>query len=211
MVRKEHELVNPKAGSFFFIGALVLDLELEADEPFAHDRCGSCRRCIDACPTGAIVDDRVLDATKCISYLTIEKRGEIPAEMRPQIGELLYGCDICQDVCPWNVSFAQELKTRDFQPRAVLRREDTRALACELLAMDDVGFREKFRGSPMKRAKRSGLARNAAVVLGNIGNPEDANALAAALDDADPMVRDHAKWALAQLTAGAATANLPLE
>jgi epoxyqueuosine reductase len=199
---KNTNLVNPNIGSFFFIGALVLDLELEPDQPFAHDRCGSCRRCIDACPTGAIVDDRVLDATKCISYLTIEKRGGIPREMRPQIGELVYGCDICQDVCPWNVSFAQELKTPEFGMRATLRAEDTRALARELLAMDDAAFRENFRGSPMKRAKRSGLARNAAVVLGNIGNPEDEPALTNALDDPDPVVADHAEWALGRLRRG---------
>lgn len=197
---KNTNLVNPEIGSFFFIGALVLELGLEADRPFAHDRCGSCRRCIDACPTGAIVDERVLDATKCISYLTIEKRGEIPVGLRPQIGELLYGCDICQDVCPWNVSFAQELKARELEPRAVLQ-QDTRALARELLAMDDAGFREKFRGSPMKRAKRAGLARNAAILLGNICNSDDASALTAALEDSDATVRKHAAWALGRLPA----------
>lgn len=196
---KNSNLVNPKIGSFFFIGSLVMDLELEEDQPFTHDRCGSCRRCVDACPTGAIVDDRVVDATRCVSYLTIEKRGAIPEELRPAIGDLLYGCDICQDVCPWNVSFAQELKTGQFETRAVLRNDDTRALARELLVMDDAGFREQFRGSPMKRAKRAGLSRNAAIVLGNIGNADDAPALRSALDDSDVIVRELAAWALSRI------------
>lgn len=196
---KSTMLVNPQIGSFFFIGSLMIDLELEPDAPFEHDRCGSCRRCIDACPTGAIVDDRLVDATKCVSYLTIELRGAIPVELRPQMGELLYGCDVCQEVCPWNVTFAQGLRTAAFGMRTSLAAEDTRALARELLAMDDAGFRDNFRGSPMKRAKRAGLARNAAVVLGNIGNSEDAPALTAALNGPDPVVREHAEWALAQL------------
>lgn len=177
----------------------MLDLKLEPDEPFAHDRCGSCRRCIDSCPTNAIVDERLLDATRCIAYLTIEKRGDIPEDFRPQIGELLYGCDICQDVCPWTVSFAQELKTRELEPRAVLRQEDTRALARELLAMDDAGFREKFRGSPMKRAKLPGLKRNAAVVLGNVGGVEDVPILEAAIREPNTLVREHAAWALERI------------
>lgn len=166
-VGKSTMLVNPKIGSFFFIGSLVLDLELDADEPFEHDRCGSCTRCIEACPTGAIVDEQLLDATKCISYLTIEQRGEIPAELAPMVGENVYGCDICQDVCPWNVSFAQELKEPAFAPRTAIAGKDARTLANDLLAMDDETFRREFRGSPMKRAKRGGLVRNAAVVLKN--------------------------------------------
>jgi epoxyqueuosine reductase len=164
---KSTMLINPKIGSFFFIGSLVIDLELEADAPFEHDRCGNCTRCIDACPTGAILEERVLDATKCISYLTIEQRGEIPAELAPMVGENVYGCDICQDVCPWNVSFAQELKEPAFAPRAAIAGKDARTLANDLLAMDDETFRREFRGSPMKRAKRAGLMRNAAVVLKN--------------------------------------------
>jgi epoxyqueuosine reductase len=165
---KNTNLVNPKLGSFFFIGSLVLDLELEPDEPFADDRCGTCRRCIDACPTGAIVDDRILDATRCISYLTIEKRGEIPTDLQPQIGEHIYGCDICQDVCPWNVSFARELKETAFTARSAIGGKDARTLALDLLAMSDEEFRSAFRNSPMKRAKLAGLKRNAAIVLENI-------------------------------------------
>jgi epoxyqueuosine reductase len=164
---KNTSLINPGIGSFFFIGSLVLDLELEPDEPFEYDRCGSCRRCIDACPTAAIIDDRILDATKCIAYLTIEKRGEIPEEMHAGIGELLYGCDICQDVCPWNVTFAQELKVPEFAPRPAIAGKDARTLAKELLAMDAAEFSAAFRKSPMKRAKLSGLKRNARIVLAN--------------------------------------------
>jgi epoxyqueuosine reductase len=165
---KNTSLINPGIGSFFFIGSLVLDLDLEPDEPFEYDRCGTCRRCIDACPTAAIIDDRILDATKCIAYLTIEKRGEIPDEMQPLIGELLYGCDICQDVCPWNVSFAQELKVPEFAARAAIAGKDAQTLARELLAMDAAGFGAAFRNSPMKRAKLGGLKRNAEEVLRNL-------------------------------------------
>ena len=166
-IGKNTNLLNPGIGSFFFLGSLVLDLEMESDEPFASDHCGSCRHCIDACPTGAIVEERVLDATKCISYLTIEKRGEIGPELAPLIGEHIYGCDICQDVCPWNVSFAQELKVAEFEPRRAIAGKDARTLARDLLAIDDEKFRREFRGSPMKRAKLSGLKRNAAIVLEN--------------------------------------------
>lgn len=170
---KNTMLINPTRGSFFFLGVLMVDLELEADAPFEGDRCGTCTRCLDACPTGALVEPRVMDATRCISYLTIEHRSEIAPELRPLIGELLYGCDICQDVCPYNVKFAQELKAREFAPRAALASNDARTIAEELLALDNEGFRAAFKGSPMKRAKQRGLARNAAVVLGNINRQVD--------------------------------------
>lgn len=166
---KSTNLVNPRIGSFFFIGSLLLDLELEPDAPFEHDRCGSCTHCIDACPTGAIVDDRVVDATRCISYLTIEKRGEIAEELAPLIGEHVYGCDVCQDVCPWNVSFARELREPAFVARPAVAGKDARTLAGELLMMDEEEFRAAFRRSPMKRAKHAGLVRNAKVVLANLG------------------------------------------
>ena len=166
-IGKSTNLVNPKIGSFFFIGSLVIDLELEPDTPFQHDRCGSCTRCIEACPTGAIVEERVVDATRCISYLTIEKRGEMVAELAALIGEHVYGCDICQDVCPWNVSFAQDLKETAFAAHPFSAGKDARALAADILALDDGTFRETFRSSPMKRAKQAGLKRNAEVVLEN--------------------------------------------
>jgi epoxyqueuosine reductase len=164
---KNTMLINPRAGSFFFLGALLIDLELAIDEPFTADHCGSCRRCIDACPTGAILEPRVLDSTRCISYLTIELKGDIPAEYHSGIGEHLYGCDVCQEVCPWNETFALPLREEAFRPRAVIGGKDARTLAREIDAMADEDFRIAFKGSPMKRAKLRGLRRNAAVVLGN--------------------------------------------
>jgi epoxyqueuosine reductase len=196
---KNTNLLNPTLGSFFFLGALVLDVELVPDAPFEEDRCGTCTRCIDACPTGAIVAPRKLDATRCISYLTIELKGEIPVELREQIGELVYGCDICQDVCPWNVRFARELTVREFAPREALAGKDARTLARELLATTDEEFSAAFKGSPMKRAKLRGLKRNAAVVLGNVGIAEDLPVLEQALGDPEPLVREHAAWALSRL------------
>jgi len=167
---KNTMLINPRLGSFFFLGALFIDLELSADSPFATDHCGSCTRCLDACPTGALVEPHVLDATKCISYLTIELKGDIPEPLRPAVGGLVYGCDICQDVCPWNVKFAHELREPAFAAREAIDGKLSHELARELIAMDDESFRIAFKGSPMKRAKLRGLKRNAAVVLGNIGS-----------------------------------------
>jgi epoxyqueuosine reductase len=198
---KNTNLVNPRIGSFFFIGALFVDLDLTPDTPFEADRCGTCTRCLDACPTGAFVEPRLLDATRCISYLTIELKGAIPEVLRGQMGTHIYGCDICQDVCPYNVKFAQELREPAFAPRATIRDRDARSLARELLSMDDESFRSAFKSSPMKRAKRRGLARNAAVVLGNIGDERDAAALARASGDHEPLVREHASWALEQIDA----------
>jgi epoxyqueuosine reductase len=164
---KNTNLVNPRLGSFFFIGSLLLDLDLAPDAPFEADRCGSCTRCLDACPTDAFVEPRVLDATRCISYLTIESKGDIPDVFHEAIGSNVYGCDICQDVCPYNVKFARELREPAFSARDAIRDKDPKTLARELLDMDDEEFRSAFARSPMKRAKRRGLARNAAVVLGN--------------------------------------------
>jgi epoxyqueuosine reductase len=166
---KNTMLINPRAGSYFFLGALLVDLELEVDEPFESDHCGTCRRCIDACPTGAFVEPRVMDATRCIAYLTIELKGEIPIEMQPLIGEHLYGCDVCQEVCPWNEKFALPLREDAFRPRPAIAGMDAQTLAHELLVMSDEDFRHAFAGSPMKRAKLRGLKRNAAVVLRNDG------------------------------------------
>jgi epoxyqueuosine reductase len=162
-IGKNTMLVNPRRGSFFFLGALLLDLELSPDAPFKADRCGSCTRCLDACPTDAFVAPRVMDARRCISYLTIEHRSDIAPELRPLIGDLLYGCDICQDVCPWNVRFATELG----DPALVARPENVAPKAEDLVELSEDEFRVRFRGSPMKRAKRQGLSRNAGIVLAN--------------------------------------------
>ena len=199
---KNTNLLNPEIGSFFFLGALLVDLQLQPDQPFEVDRCGTCTRCLDACPTNALVAPRVLDATRCISYLTIELKGEIPEGLREPMGSLLYGCDICQDVCPWNVSFARDLPDDSpFTSREALAGKEPRQLAAEILSMDDEAFRIAFKGSPIKRAKRRGLARNAAIVLGNIGTAEDVPALAAALADPEPLVQRHAEWAISRIGA----------
>jgi epoxyqueuosine reductase len=196
---KNTTLINPRAGSFFFLGALLVDLELNADAPFETDHCGTCRRCLDACPTGALVEPYVLDSTTCISYLTIELKGPIPEPLRAQVGDLLYGCDICQEVCPWNEKFAQPLREEAFGPRPVLASKDARTLARELLDMSDDEFRVAFKGSPMKRAKQRGLKRNAVVVLGNVGTRQDVDAVMRALEEDEPLVRAHAGWALERL------------
>jgi epoxyqueuosine reductase len=179
---KNTTLIHPRAGSFFFLGSLLLDLELEPDEPFTTDHCGSCRRCLDACPTNALAAAHVLDSNRCISYLTIELKGDIPEPMRPLIGELLYGCDICQEVCPWNEKFSLPLREGAFRPRPVITGKDARTLARDILAMSDEDFRMAFKGSPMKRAKLRGLKRNAAVVLENGADSEGADALTGVSD-----------------------------
>lgn len=197
---KNTMLINPRMGSFFFLGSLLVDLELEADAAFATDHCGTCRRCLDACPTGALVEPRVLDSTRCISYLTIELKGAIPVELRPQVGELIYGCDICQSVCPYNLKFSPEFAgDSPYAARETLAGKDARTLARELLGLSQEEFRRAFGGSPMKRAKLRGLKRNAVVVLGNLGTHEDVDVLTRALDDEEPLVREHATWALARL------------
>jgi epoxyqueuosine reductase len=190
---KNTMLINPKRGSFLFLGALFVDLELEPDAPFADEHCGTCRRCIDACPTEAIEDGGVLDATRCISYLTIEKRGAIPVELRPKIGTLVYGCDVCQDVCPWNVRFASDARDPDLTSGSLEASPDP----VLLLQMDADGFQRRFGGTAVTRAGRQGLSRNAAVALGNRGAPGDREALLEALErEEDPVVREHVEWAV---------------
>lgn len=170
---KNSMLIHPEKGSFFFLGALFLDFELAPDAPFTEEHCGTCTRCLDACPTSAIVAPGTVDARRCISYLTIEHRGEISAELEPLLGEHLYGCDICQDVCPWNVKFASEVRVPAFaalEPVATgVSLRDPPTLAREILAMDTDTYRAAFRHSAMKRAKLDGLKRNARIVLKNFG------------------------------------------
>jgi epoxyqueuosine reductase len=204
---KNTMLINPRAGSFLFLASLFVDFPLDADASFEADRCGTCTRCIDACPTDALVAPRVLDANLCISYLTIELRDAIPVELREKIGALIYGCDICQDVCPWNVSFSQALTETAFEPREILRGKNARELSLELLAMSQSEFSTAFRNSPMKRAKRRGVARNATLVLGNIANADDVPVLQKALQHDEELVREHAAWALGRIgSSRAATA-----
>ena len=198
-------LINPKAGSFVFLASLFVDYPLTPDAPFEADRCGSCTRCLDACPTHALTAPRVLDANLCISYLTIELRGAIPEILREPIGELVYGCDICQEVCPWNVSFATTLRESALRARDMFADGDARSLARELLMMEPADYAATFRGSAIKRAKLWMLKRNACVVLGNVGTTEDLPALEARLSDDNVFVREHAVWALARLQARAPT------
>jgi len=160
-IGKNTMLIRPDLGSWTFIGAVLTDLELSPDAPFDADRCGSCTRCLDACPTAAFPEPRVLDARRCISYLTIEAPGEPPEELRPLMGDRLFGCDVCQEVCPWNVRFAR----KTIQPR-FLSSESWPALA-EILEMDDGTFTARFGRTALERARRAGLQRNARVVLEN--------------------------------------------
>jgi epoxyqueuosine reductase len=191
-------IINQKLGSWIFLGVVLTSLDLLPDLP-ASDRCGTCTRCIDACPTQAILAPGKMDARRCIAYLTIEKRGEMPLEFRPAVGHHVFGCDICQDVCPWNTKpgNAPPTSTADFHPREELVHPDLKWLA----AMSEEGFHQAFRRSPVKRAKLSGLRRNLAVAMGNSGNQAFIPHLERMACDADLLVAEHARWALKQLGA----------
>jgi epoxyqueuosine reductase len=186
-------ILNQQMGSWLFLGVIVTSLELTPDFP-APDRCGTCTRCIDACPTDALIAPYQLDSNRCISYLTIEKRGEIPEEIREGMGRHVFGCDICQDVCPWNRK-APATDAEEFQPRAGLVNPALEWLA-EMTAEE---FRDTFRGSPIRRTKRAGLRRNAIVAMGNSGNRRFVPTLEKLAADEDPVVADHAKWAARKL------------
>ena len=186
-------IINQKLGSWLFLGVILTSLELAADVP-AADRCGSCTRCIDACPTGAIVAPGKLDARRCIAYLTIEKRGTIAEEFRSGIGNNIFGCDICQDVCPWNRK-APRTSAPEFQPQEALYHPDLKSLA----GMDEEAYRHTFRRSPVKRTKYSGIRRNIAIAMGNSGNQEFVSELERMSRDDDPVVAEHARWALKRL------------
>jgi epoxyqueuosine reductase len=192
-------ILNQKVGSWLFLGVILTSLELEPDLP-APDRCGTCTRCIDACPTDALIAPYQLDSNKCISYLTIEKRGAIPEEMREGMGRHVFGCDICQDVCPWNRK-APTTSAAEFPPREGLVNPALEWLA-EMTAEE---FREKFRGSPIRRTKRTGLRRNAAIAMGNSRDHRFLPVLEELAADDDPVVAESARWAVAQLSAPART------
>jgi epoxyqueuosine reductase len=187
--------LNQKLGSWLFLGVILTSLELTPDFP-APDRCGTCTRCIEACPTDALIAPYQLDSNLCISYLTIEKRGEIPETMRAGLGRHVFGCDICQDVCPWNRK-APATTVPEFQPREGLVNPALAWLA-EMSAED---FRETFRGSPIRRAKRNGLRRNAILAMGNSGNRAFVPSLTTLTADEDPVIAASARWALAALEA----------
>jgi epoxyqueuosine reductase len=197
-------LIHPRQGSWFFLGEILVDVELAYDEPLMAGGCGSCVRCQVACPTAAFVGPYVLDARRCISYLTIELKGPIPRDLRPLMGNHIYGCDVCQEVCPWNLKFGRFASSDALAPRP----DRVAPALLELLALDDEQFRLRFRGSPIKRTKRRGLLRNVAVALGNWGDPAAIPALARALHDHEPLIRGHAAWALGRIGGAAAQVAL---
>ena len=189
---KSTMLVDPKLGTWFFLGQILTTLPLAPDPP-QTDRCGSCERCMTACPTGAITPHR-LDARRCISYLTIELKGDIPLELRPLIGDRIYGCDDCLDACPWN-RFAAESRESAFAARRATVGMPLR----EYLQLNDEDFRSLFRNSPIKRIKRRGFLRNVCVALGNVGDGSDLPALEEAARDPEPLIAEHARWAIRRI------------
>jgi epoxyqueuosine reductase len=201
-IGKNTQLISPKRGSWFFLGELFTSLPLAYDQPI-RDRCGQCDLCLKACPTGAFIGPYLLDARRCISYLTIELKGSIPRHLRPLIGNHIFGCDICQEVCPYNVK-ASPTDEPSYLPRQGLHAPDLIAL----LAIDQKEFSRRFRSSPIVRAKRRGFLRNVAVALGNNAGPEAVPALTSALNDEEPLVRGHVAWALGRIATSEALAAL---
>jgi epoxyqueuosine reductase len=184
-------LINPKRGSYFLLSEILLDLALEPDPPFVTDHCGTCRRCIEACPTDCILPNRTIDATRCISYLTIELKDDIPAELREKVGNWVFGCDVCQMVCPWNRFAAEgDPSFGDTTPLDSLTNE---------LTVSKQEFNQRFKQSPIKRSKRRGYLRNVAVALGNTGDRLALPVLQNVLNDEEPMIREHAQWAIERI------------
>ena len=192
-VGKNTCLINPRAGSWVFLGEVITDIELEIDQPQAKVGCGSCTRCLVACPTQAFPTPYVLDARRCISYLTIELRGSIPVELRPLMGNRIFGCDICQDVCPWPTRFAQPTLERSFYPVDIDRAAPK---LVDLAQLAETDFQQRFAGTSILRSKRRGLLRNVAVALGNWGSDEARVALKELAADPDPIIAEHAQWGL---------------
>jgi len=190
---KSTMLIDERLGTWFFLAEVLTTLELPPDEP-VPDRCGTCERCIKACPTGAITAPHRLDARRCISYLTIELKGSIPLDLRPLIADRIFGCDDCLDACPWN-RFA-----RVSREAAFFARPSTVGIPLrDYLGLSDEDFRSLFRNSPIKRIKRRGFLRNVCVALGNVGDPSDLAALGRAAADPEPLIAEHAKWAIHQI------------
>jgi len=192
-VGKHTNLISRRLGNWIFLAEIITTLELAPDEP-EKNRCGSCARCLAACPTAAITAPFQLDARRCISYLTIELKGSIPVELRPAIGNRIYGCDDCLAVCPWN-RFAHEGGLMKEHARSELATPDL----LELLALDEAGFKCRFAGTPMLRTKRRGLLRNVCVALGNIGDVSALPALERAAQDPEPLIAEHARWAMDEI------------
>jgi epoxyqueuosine reductase len=190
-IGKNSMLINPKIGSAFFLAEILLGIDLEPDDAPITDHCGTCTRCINACPTQAILPSRTLDARRCISYLTIENKDEIPEELRARMGNWIFGCDICQMVCPWN-RFSAPADSA-LEPTTPLR------ISAPDLTLSSVEFNQRFKRSPLKRAKRRGILRNLAVAIGNSGNKTDIPILEQAAQDDEPLVREHAKWAMEEI------------
>jgi epoxyqueuosine reductase len=192
-IGKNTLLLNRTAGSWFFLAALLTDVELVYDNAHETDHCGTCRACLDACPTDAFPQPYVLDASRCISYLTIELRDAMPMELRAGVGEWVFGCDVCQEVCPWNNHAPQSRETA-FEPQA----ENNALDLIRLFDLDDAAFRTRFRHTPLWRPRRRGLLRNAAIALGNRPTPAALPALEKGLRDEEPLVRGACAWALGQ-------------
>ncbi len=191
---KNTMLLNKRLGSYFFIGALLTNLEMVCDPPHTAAHCGTCTACLDACPTQAFAAPGLLDARRCISYLTIEHRGDVPEDLRSGLGDWLFGCDVCQEVCPWN-----RKSPPGTEPALQTRPELENVDLIELLGLSEEAFRRRFRGTALMRTKRRGLLRNTALVLGNTGDVNALPALRRALDDAEPLVREAARWAIEQI------------
>jgi epoxyqueuosine reductase len=202
-IAKNTCLINERLGSWLFLGEILTNLDLEPGLP-PPDRCGSCTRCLEACPTGAIPEPYVLDATRCISYFTIEVKGDIPEPARSQLGHHAFGCDICQDVCPWNRE-APLTPVLEFQPRRLAGQElDTGETTFHpqllpLAELDEEAFHQQFRGSPLRRPKYRGFLRNVVLAMGNSGDPRFRPVLERLAQHSDPLIAEHAAWALQQL------------
>jgi len=192
-VGKHTNVISRQLGNWILLGEILTTLELEPDAS-EKNRCGTCTRCIAACPTKAITAPFKLDARLCISYLTIELKGSIPMELRPAVGDRVFGCDDCLEVCPWN-RFASESRVMKQQIRPGLNRPDL----LELLALDDAAFRQRFRGTPIERSKRRGLLRNVCVALGNVGDEQALPGLEQATRDREPLIAEHAQWAMERI------------
>jgi epoxyqueuosine reductase len=212
-IGKNTLLINPQQGSYLFLGEILASVELEYDEPAPDGgarcrigppgeskrvgTCGNCTRCLEICPTHAFPAPYILDSNRCISYLTIEHKGAIPLELRPLMKNWIFGCDECQEICPWVRRYAPRYPTREdflqYQPEQVAPK------LVDLMALDDAAFRKRFRGTPIKRTKRRGLLRNVAVALGNWGSPKALPVLERSLNDPDLLIREHAAWAIQQI------------